>query len=245
MTENWRYLLLDNINFWVPNFSIFADHIEDKMNTLGLVDYHPHKSRIFSFIDCTTFEISKPNDPVTQRAMYSGHKKIHAIKFQIVGLPNGMQFHVSLPDSARRHDSFLLSQSKILQTLNQIQEGAEEENKFRMHGDPAYANHLYLSGGDLGEIRVVIEQDIGEAKEFYKLVNYERLLQIKKTKVSLICFMILVLHDIYVCLNGSKVGRYFNLAAPSLEEWTIQGPKKVALESGEDDNDDDFIDLEN
>ena len=42
----------------------------------------------FGFIDGTVRPISRPGEH--QRLVYSGHKTVHSLKFQSVGLPNGM-----------------------------------------------------------------------------------------------------------------------------------------------------------
>lgn len=42
----------------------------------------------FGFVDGTVRPISKPGD--MQRIVYNGHKKVHALKFQSVAIPNGL-----------------------------------------------------------------------------------------------------------------------------------------------------------
>ena len=42
----------------------------------------------FGFVDGTVRPISKPGD--MQRIVYNGHKRVHALKFQSVALPNGL-----------------------------------------------------------------------------------------------------------------------------------------------------------
>ena len=42
----------------------------------------------FGFIDGTVRPISKPGD--MQRIVYNGHKRVHALKFQSVAIPNGL-----------------------------------------------------------------------------------------------------------------------------------------------------------
>lgn len=45
-------------------------------------------SNCFGFIDGTVRPICRPGE--NQRTVYNGHKRIHAIKFQSIALPNGM-----------------------------------------------------------------------------------------------------------------------------------------------------------
>ena len=42
----------------------------------------------FSFIDGTVRPIARPGE--NQRVVYNGHKRVHALKFQSLALPNGM-----------------------------------------------------------------------------------------------------------------------------------------------------------
>ena len=49
----------------------------------------------FGFVDGTVRPISKPG--VNQRAVYNGHKRVHAIKFQSLALPNGLFGHLFGP----------------------------------------------------------------------------------------------------------------------------------------------------
>lgn len=122
MTEKWGYLLMDNMQFWVNQFPVFADAIEAKIDELSLESNSPldYNSRIFALLDASYIHCCKPYDNVTQQSIYTKHKKFHGIKFQVVVLPNGMKFHVFHPIEARRHDSFLLTQSQFLPRLVQL-----------------------------------------------------------------------------------------------------------------------------
>lgn len=73
-------------------------------------------------------------------------------------------------------------------------------------------------------MRIGVEMDIGEPKEYFKILNYHRGLEIGKTKIPLVVFTTMILHDAYITLNGSKVSTFFGVSPPSLEEWTARGP---------------------
>ena len=49
----------------------------------------------FGFIDGTVRPISRP--VANQRIVYNGHKRVHALKFQSVALPNGLIGHLYGP----------------------------------------------------------------------------------------------------------------------------------------------------
>ena len=51
----------------------------------------------FGFVDGTVRPISRPGE--TQRVLYNGHKRVHAIKFQSVALPNGLIANICLVQS--------------------------------------------------------------------------------------------------------------------------------------------------
>ena len=42
----------------------------------------------FGFVDCTVWSICRPNE--NQSTVYNGHKRVHALKFQSVTIPNGL-----------------------------------------------------------------------------------------------------------------------------------------------------------
>ena len=57
----------------------------------------------FGFIDGTVRQICRPDS--NQRVVYNGHKRVHALKFQSVALPNGMIGNLYGPVEGRRHDA--------------------------------------------------------------------------------------------------------------------------------------------
>ena len=70
----WNHFLLSP-----PKLQGYADAISERGAALD---------NCFGFIDGTVRPICKP--ATHQRVVYNGHKRIHALKFQAVALPNGM-----------------------------------------------------------------------------------------------------------------------------------------------------------
>ena len=67
----------------------------DLLNPTSLEEYTYAVSRkgapldnCFGFVDGTVRPITQPGE--NQRVLYNGHKRVHAIKFQSVALPNGL-----------------------------------------------------------------------------------------------------------------------------------------------------------
>lgn len=80
---------------------------------------------IWGFIDCTICAMCKPS--WWQRVAYSGHKKLHALKFQAVRLPNGLFGHLHGPVEGRRNDAHLLEDSGLLDKCKEyaVREGTD------------------------------------------------------------------------------------------------------------------------
>ena len=68
------------------NLQIYADAVHEKGAPL---------ENCFGFIDGTVRPISRPGKH--QRVVYNGHKRVHAIKFQCIALPNGIIAHIFGP----------------------------------------------------------------------------------------------------------------------------------------------------
>ena len=69
------------------------------------------------FFDGTVRPICWPQE--TQRVVYNGHKRVHAIKFQSVVTPNRIIANLYGPVEGCRHGSVMLAYSGLLQQLQQ------------------------------------------------------------------------------------------------------------------------------
>ena len=83
--------------------------------------------------------------------MYSGHKHCHGIKFQSVVTPDGLFASIYGPVSGNRHDSFLLSNSGLLNKLQEFMPDDAPEDiaavTYLLYGDPAYPQSIHIFGG--------------------------------------------------------------------------------------------------
>ena len=52
-----------------------------------------------------------------QRVLYNGHKKVHAIKFQSVAVPNCLVANLYGPVEGKRHDSSMLAKFSLYNQL--------------------------------------------------------------------------------------------------------------------------------
>ena len=73
------------ITHWNPAI-LDPDHLE--MYAAAITSRGSPLYNCFGFIDGTVRPIARPGE--NQRILYNGHKRVHAIKFQSIVLPNGL-----------------------------------------------------------------------------------------------------------------------------------------------------------
>ncbi len=66
----------------------------------------------WGFIEGTERPICRPS--IYQRECFSGHKRVHCLKFQSVQVPNGLIAHMFPLLEGRRHDAAMLAESGLL-----------------------------------------------------------------------------------------------------------------------------------
>ena len=83
--------------------------------------------------------------------LFRSHKNSHGIKFQSVVTPDGLFASMYGPVSGNRHDSFLLSNSGLLNKLQEFMpDDAPEDIEavlYSLYGDPAYPQTINIFGG--------------------------------------------------------------------------------------------------
>ena len=188
LLNSWNQTMLQPINL-----SSYADAIHKKGAPL---------ENCFGFVDGTVIRISRPKS--NQNVVYNGHKRVHAIKFQSLALPNGIIGNLHGPYEGKRHDSAILHQSGLLVDL----QGAAWHNNqpLCIYGDPAYPLSVHLQtpyqGQNLtpnqknynkamSQVRVTVEWLFGEIKTFFKFVSLKSQM---KTGLSAVGKMYCVLH---------------------------------------------------
>ncbi len=72
------------------------------------------------FIDGTVIGIARPCDSDQQNVAYNGHKRKHAMNFQVVSTPDGLFLHTFGPIEGRHHDWTLYMQSGIEEQLEKV-----------------------------------------------------------------------------------------------------------------------------
>ena len=193
----------------------------------------------FGLIDGTVHQICRPtnrgraipgvaNKSNVQRACYSGHKRHHGIKFQSIILPDGMVAQMFGPVEARRHDVFLLHQSKLDQHMQLLPPDAY------VYGDQAYPVRPWMLSPFKGPnkpiaqrawnrkmrtVRISVEHGFKIVTTLFAHSKYapaQKMFVSTVSKHYLVCTALANMHN---CLYPNQISQHFGLSPPSIEEY--------------------------
>lgn len=152
-----------------------------------------HIDGVWGFIDGTVRPVCRPSKG--QEALYNGHKRVHAFKFQTVVAPDGMICHLYGPVDGRRHDIYMLRQSGLPELL----EGNPAFHGKLVYGDPAYGctdvfccpfkgcsvtpRQQDVNEG-MSSKRVSVEWSYGQITRYFSYLDFKRLQQSGTTPVA-------------------------------------------------------------
>ena len=146
---------------------------------------------------------------VFQRVLYNGHKKVHAIKFQSVAVPNGLVANLFSPGEGKRHDSSMLSESNL---YNQLVQYAVNINgdPLCIYGDPAYPHRPQLQGpfkgarltqnekdwnSAMSSVRVSVEWIFKDIINCFKFLDFKKNLKVQLSAVGKMYIVCTLLHN--------------------------------------------------
>ena len=214
--ETWNQPILQP-----QNLVIYADKIYQRGAPL---------ENCFGFVDGSLEPITRPQ--INQRVVYNGHKRKHGLKFQSVAIPNGLIGNLKGPYEGRRHDSTMLYQSGLLTELqaNAVVNG----NPLCIYGDPAYPLSVHLQAPfltpnltadqraynkEMSKVRVSVEWLFGNVKNYFKYIDYHKMLKIGLSAVGKQFIVCGLLQNAHACLYGNIVSDFFDLQPPTIEEY--------------------------
>ena len=188
---------------------------------------------IMGFIDCTVRGVRRPL--YGQEAIYSGHKKTHGMKYQALGLPDGLLAAVAGPRSARRHDSRVLVESTLENEIRRLQ--ADTGVEYIAYADAAYTNNdVIMAGFDrvqraldedkewltkaMNADRTSVEWLFGIVCNKFKWVDYKDGNMLGKTAVGCYYITAILLTNCITCLRGGNQHyARFECPPPTLHEY--------------------------
>jgi hypothetical protein len=160
--RNWGYKLLDNLDFFVPRFRMYAAKIEAYVNKIlvnkGAQPFPAGSCRVFGFLDDNNVKTCRPGGPaqagrgaprvdnLIQEAFFNGWLRACGIKHETLDGPDGLTLFIWGPASLRRSDLWTLSESDIDAKLGQVQTPVYGPlaNHFVMYGDSIFPNDDHL-----------------------------------------------------------------------------------------------------
>ncbi|CAN0028606.1 unnamed protein product [Phaeothamnion confervicola] len=230
--DRHSHVLKDGLAAWTDHFPEFARVIA----RVTTVDGDDH---VVAFVDGTlrpTTRLSQVEGAVddAQRGAYNGHHRTHGIKFQGVMAPNGIMIALHGPFAGNRHDAYLMDRTGLNALMATAQLVPAPPRKHVVYGDAAYGIMPYVQRGFRGvnlteaqrrynrkmsAARICVEWGFGETMTNFALLDYKKNLKIFLSPIGQWCTVAQLLQNCHTCLYGSNATRYFNLAAPSLEDY--------------------------
>lgn len=195
---------------------------------------HAHGAALqncWGFVDGTVRPICRPM--TNQRVMYNGHKRIHALKYQSVIAANGLIANLFGPIEGRRHDSFMLRESGLLDQL-EMRSYDPQRHILCIYGDPAYPLRPHLQcpfkGGNItveqeaynrsmSSVRVSVEWVFGDIVNRFKYVDFKKNQQVCLSACGKMYLVSGLLTNAHTCLYGNSTASFFGLDPPSLEQY--------------------------
>uniref|UniRef100_A0A8D8M060 DDE Tnp4 domain-containing protein n=1 Tax=Cacopsylla melanoneura TaxID=428564 RepID=A0A8D8M060_9HEMI len=188
----------------------------------------------WGFIDGTARPIARPS--VNQEAHYSGHKRVHCLKYQGVACPDGLIVSMMGPFEGARHDAGVLRDTNLMQ---QLEEKAKfsQENKFVLYGDPAYPmSELLLKpfatrnitqleqdfNTRMATARQAVEWGFGKVIAEFAFLDFKKNQKILWQQVGKMYLVGTLLTNCHTCLYGGQTSIYFNIDPISIEEYLLE-----------------------
>lgn len=188
---------------------------------------------VWGFIDGTFRPCCRPGRD--QRALYSGHYRLHGIKFQAIMAPNGIIVNLDGPWVGRRHDAGMLQESGLLDMLREKMHDLGQT--FLLYGDPAYPISEVIEGPfrqgaapltqvetnfneRMSGVRISVEWGFGEVVQQFAFLDFSKNLKIGLQSVGKYYAVGTILTNCRVCLGyGGKTADFFGVVPPTLETY--------------------------
>ncbi|KAK3087535.1 hypothetical protein FSP39_007238 [Pinctada imbricata] len=182
-------------------------------------------------IDGTIRPICRPRQ--NQRVVYSGHKRVHGLKFQSIMAPNGIIAHFYGPIEGRRHDAGMLRESGV-ETEMQHMMNRPNNDVFCVYGDPAYPLTPYIVppfrgavisanqarfNKKMSAVRVCVEWGFGKLLSLFAFLDYKKNQKLYLQPIGKYYKVAVILTNCHTCLYGSETSTYFGLRPPTVQEY--------------------------
>ncbi len=218
VTHRFACLLSDVKQPWMDH-DLYAQKITQKGSVVN---------NIWGFINGTVQQVCRPGQD--QCEYFSGHKRKHVLKFQLIMLPNGLVAHSFGPFPGRRHDASMYGVSGVDAQLSQVFSG--DGKQLAINGDQAYPMRPWLYtpfGGDhltaeqqqfnaaMSPLRTEVEWGFAKLSMYFAFVNFYANFKIQLQPIGHYFQTATLLANCHTCCYGSEVSTYFNIDPPPLD----------------------------
>ncbi|XP_022793676.1 uncharacterized protein LOC111332581 [Stylophora pistillata] len=148
--------------------------------------------------------------------VYNGHKRVHALKFQAVALPNGLIRQLFGPVEGKKHDAAMLADSDLLTILEQYAVSPTGQ-AMCIYGDPAYPLRVNLMAPfrgaaltaqmeafnkSMSNVRTSVEWLFGDIVEYFKFMDFKKNLKIGLSSIGKLYVVCALLRNALTCQAG-------------------------------------------
>jgi len=222
--RRWKHLLLwDHVRL-TPEFLVGC--MDNVLLKGGLLQ------ETFAFIDGTCMRICRPG--VNQQEFYSGHKRMHCLKYQAISTPDGIIVHLGGPFAGRHNDAGILIRSSIRHYLSEHAH-CPAGRRLVVYGDEGYGQSPEVQAAFRGNIltpeqearnvsmrrpRLSAEWAFGFVSNNFGLLNYYQKLRLGLSPVGHYYPVAVLFCNLLRCFGrDSTTQSYFEKAPPGPEEY--------------------------
>lgn len=245
MYESHRHKVQGNLDWYKDRFALYHNAVIRRIR----MSRHNHNigfmpeelSDIFAFLDGTGLEIARPGNGA-QNPFYNGYMHGHFLIFQGISFPDGMvviegafpgyqQDIMIWRDSAMRIELEAIMIERLHQGLPRLKLCADKIYSNSILVTAAYSLRNNRDGLQdwqinfnriMSDIRVGVEWSFGKIVTRNKYVSFGKSMQIQGSPVSQYYHVAVLLANAHTCSYGCMQTTYFDLAAPSLENYFQQ-----------------------
>ena len=146
--------------------------------------------------------------------------------------------------SCRHNDNWTLAKSLGTEQLESVQENSFihlltplEKNfpedylksRHRCGTGESLSARQQLENDSMSKCRQSIEWDYGQIGNLWKVCTFKDKLKLRKQPVCELVSTCFLLTNAFNCMNGNQTALYFMCNPPTLEEWTIAGPREAVI----------------
>jgi hypothetical protein len=168
-----------------------------------------------------------------QKDVFSGHKRLHGIKFQSLLTPDGLISVLLGPWIGKRHDARMLSESELRACLERF---CRDENGdvYAIYGDGGYTDMEFMFSPFQGEslssdeckfnramsgVRIAVEWGFGKVVCLWSFLDFKKKLKIWLSPIAVLYEVAVFLTNVHTCFAGCTCSDYFHILPPTPEQY--------------------------